>query len=582
VTARPVLQARRLDAAAIARVLHAVLLGEVLDVDLVERPRDRATHTLRLDVPDGRSLSVAAQPEGRGVNGAERLRLAPLDPSHVTELVALIRELTDFGGPPPSPPAADSEAPPSSTFDRELALISRSPTSPNESDADDMLTIPFRPSRLPPSVLADAPVHTTREPASLRSAFDEAGASTNRAWPDRVAETSATGGAAELPGPATGAAPGSRSGVAPPSFDPSAVMREQRAAALDLTLTPTDPIVSTVPRVASVRGAPNAPTGPTPSVAPETEAATQLEERTLASTASLRAPRTKRGSEVDVARGRRIANKYEIQGLVGVGAVGAVYRAAHSELGRTVAIKVLHPYYRTDTQVMAAFRAEARAASRLQHPNVTVVHDFGEEPDGLVYIVMEYLEGRTLQALLDAEHRLEPARAVAIMMQVCAALAAAHEWGIVHRDVKPDNIILVPTRDDDDVVGEIAKVCDFGIAALDSAPPSDADEVTTAGTPEYMAPEQIAGRADARTDVYACGIVLYEMLTGAPPFVGPSISATLERHANEAPRPLREMLPTIPPALEAVVLRALEKVPERRFPSMRELRLELKRSMNVR
>src|SRR5205823_13263189 len=129
-------------------------------------------------------------------------------------------------------------------------------------------------------------------------------------------------------------------------------------------------------------------------------------------------------------------------------------------------------------------------------------------PDGLVYIVMEYLQGWALQTVLDEERRLPARRAIPIMLQVCAALATAHERGIVHRDVKPDNIMLIPSRDDDGRPSEVVKVCDFGIAALESVTPEN--EEYTAGTPEYMAPEQAAGRADARTDLYACGVVLYE------------------------------------------------------------------------
>jgi serine/threonine-protein kinase len=294
-----------------------------------------------------------------------------------------------------------------------------------------------------------------------------------------------------------------------------------------------------------------------------------------------RGPRTVKRPHVDVVTGRVIANKYRIESLVGSGAVGAVYRAAHNELARAVAIKVLHPHCRADPHLMQSFRAEARAASLLHHPNVTVVHDLGEEPDGLVYIVMEYLQGWTLQTVLDEELRLPPARAVAIMLQVCAALAAAHERGIVHRDVKPDNVILVPTHDDEGLPFEMVKVCDFGIAALESGPDDDDDEYT-AGTPEYMAPEQAAGRADARTDVYACGVVLYEMVTGRPPFVGDGPVATLKRHAIEPPVPPSELVPELPPALEASILRALEKSPQRRYATMREMRADLKRALAAR
>lgn len=277
----------------------------------------------------------------------------------------------------------------------------------------------------------------------------------------------------------------------------------------------------------------------------------------------------------NVPLGRVIANKYRVESLIGAGAVGAVYRASHADLGRTVAIKVLHPSCRADPHLLSAFRKEARAASALAHPNVTIVHDFGEEPDGLVYIVMEHLHGITLQTAIDQDRRLAPKRAVGIMLQVCAALSAAHERGIVHRDVKPDNVLLVQSRDDEGYPFELAKVCDFGIAALEAGP-SPASGELTAGTPEYMAPEQARGQADARTDIYACGVMLYEMLAGRPPFVADTVQGILTKHAEE-PAPRLSAIVTVDARLEALISRALEKGPERRFQAMREMRQALKR-----
>ncbi len=274
--------------------------------------------------------------------------------------------------------------------------------------------------------------------------------------------------------------------------------------------------------------------------------------------------------------GRVIAGRYRIESLLGSGGTGVVYQASHVDLPRTIAIKVLHPHYRTNPHLMASFRTEARAASLLDHPNVAVVHDFGEEPDGLVYIVMEYIGGENLQAVLDRELRLTPRRAIDILIQVCAALSVAHDRGIIHRDVKPDNIMIVLARDDEGRPFELVKVCDFGIASLESTPETKDDE-WTAGTPEYMAPEQAAGRADPRTDVYACGIVLYEMLAGRPPFLADSPVATLAKHATEVAQRPSELAAGIPPALEAIVFRAIEKEPDRRFASVRELRASLKR-----
>ncbi|MBX3215430.1 MAG: protein kinase [Labilithrix sp.] len=284
----------------------------------------------------------------------------------------------------------------------------------------------------------------------------------------------------------------------------------------------------------------------------------------------------------DPAVGRRIADgKYVIESLIGSGAAGAVYRATHRELRRTVAIKLLHPHYQQDPQFMTSFRGEALAASQLDHPNVMRVLDFDQEPDGLIYIVMEYLSGRTLQSLLDEERRLPTERAVEIMIQVCAALSVAHDHGIIHRDIKPDNIMLVPSRDDEGATFELVKVCDFGIAALQNPRAEDADLAATehviAGTPEYMSPEQARGTdVDARSDVYACGICLYELVTGRPPFLGDNPAEILIKQLEEVPKPPSHIIKGLDPIVEEVILRAVQKDPAMRHQSAREMRVELK------
>ncbi|HSO40970.1 MAG TPA: protein kinase [Labilithrix sp.] len=281
--------------------------------------------------------------------------------------------------------------------------------------------------------------------------------------------------------------------------------------------------------------------------------------------------------------GRRIADgKYAIESAIGSGAAGAVYKATHRELRRTVALKVLHPHYQQDPHFMKSFRGEALAASQLDHPNVMRVLDFGQEPDGLVYIVMEFLSGRTLQSLLDEERRLQTDRAVEIMIQVCAALSVAHDNGIIHRDIKPDNIMLVPSRNDEGGTFELVKVCDFGIAALQNPTREDADLVgladnIIAGTPEYMSPEQARGsEIDARSDVYAAGICLYELVTGRPPFLGENAAEILVKQLDEEPRPPSQLIRGLDPIVEEIILRAIHKEPAKRQQSARELRVELK------
>ncbi|MBX3231608.1 MAG: protein kinase [Labilithrix sp.] len=284
----------------------------------------------------------------------------------------------------------------------------------------------------------------------------------------------------------------------------------------------------------------------------------------------------------DPAIGRRIADgKYVIESLIGAGAAGAVYRATHRELRRTVAIKLLHPHYQQDPHFMTSFRGEALAASQLDHPNVMRVLDFGQEPDGLVYIVMEYLSGRTLQQRLDEERRLPTEKAVEVMIQVCAALSVAHDHGIIHRDIKPDNIMLVPSRNDEGTTFELVKVCDFGIAALQNPNKGDealaATEHVIAGTPEYMSPEQARGAAvDARADVYACGICLYELVTGRPPFLGNNAAEILIKQLDETPIPPSQIVKGLDPIIEEIILRAIQKDSKKRHQSAREMRVELK------
>ena len=289
----------------------------------------------------------------------------------------------------------------------------------------------------------------------------------------------------------------------------------------------------------------------------------------------------------DPAIGRRIADsKYVIESLIGAGAAGAVYRATHRELRRTVAIKLLHPHYQQDPHFMTSFRGEALAASQLDHPNVMRVLDFGQEPDGLVYIVMEFLSGRTLQQRLDEERRLPTEKAVEVMIQVCAALSVAHDHGIIHRDIKPDNIMLVPSRNDEGTTFELVKVCDFGIAALQNPRAEDADlsanEHVIAGTPEYMSPEQARGSpVDARADVYACGICLYELVTGRPPFLGNNPAEILIKQLDETPQPPSAIVKGLDPIIEEIILRAIQKDPKKRHQSAREMRVEMKELVDI-
>jgi len=274
-------------------------------------------------------------------------------------------------------------------------------------------------------------------------------------------------------------------------------------------------------------------------------------------------------------------DKYRLDELLGQGGMGAVYRATHLLIERPVAVKVLSQRLVTDESARERFRREARAAGRLQHTNAVAVTDFGETRDGLVYLVMELLEGRPLREVLARESPLDAARAVSLMMQISAAVEAAHEAGIIHRDLKPGNIFLVQRPDSPYIV----KVLDFGIAKLAASDVAGGDgnfiDTLTGtgvmiGTPRYMSPEQCDGaQLTPASDVYSLGVILYEMLTGQTPFTGATPLSLALKHSSESPRPPRELVASIPPALEAVVLHALEKKPEERAGDAGEFRREL-------
>jgi predicted ATPase len=269
--------------------------------------------------------------------------------------------------------------------------------------------------------------------------------------------------------------------------------------------------------------------------------------------------------------GAVVDGKYRVEALVGRGGMGEVYRATQLSLDRAVALKVIRSDLATSPAMLAQFRREAHAVARLRHPNIVTVHEYGLEPGLGAYIIMEHLEGRSLRHELGERGRLAPDEAAGLVRQVCDAVGAAHQAGVVHRDLKPDNVFLEPSSG-----GRHVKVLDFGIAKIAAVAGRATGELTIGGailgTPAYMAPEQASGgEVDGRSDVYALGCLLYELVTGRPPFVGGTSARILEQHLAAAPRPPRDLAPDIPAWLDDAIVRALSKDPGERFQTAEEL-----------
>jgi serine/threonine-protein kinase len=262
--------------------------------------------------------------------------------------------------------------------------------------------------------------------------------------------------------------------------------------------------------------------------------------------------------------GQVLGEKYRLARLIGEGGMGAVYEAQHLVVKRRFAVKLLRPELAKNTEAIARFRREAEAAGALESEHVAAVTDFGEAPDGAPYIVMEYLVGESVAALLEREGPLPVPRAVSILLQVCRGLEVAHDAGIVHRDLKPDNLFVIKRTDGSDLV----KILDFGIAKLQGG--ATGVQVTRTGsapgTPHYMAPEQARGEKaiDRRTDIYALGVILYELLSGERPHPGDSYNAILAHILTKQPAPLATVRTGLPDGLPRVVHRALAADPNER------------------
>jgi eukaryotic-like serine/threonine-protein kinase len=277
--------------------------------------------------------------------------------------------------------------------------------------------------------------------------------------------------------------------------------------------------------------------------------------------------------------GITLDGRYRLDSLIGAGGMGDVYRATHIHLDTQFAVKLLKPELVANQTAIKRFRLEAKAAGRIHHPNAIRVTDFGVTPERIVYLVMEIVEGRSLRDLMNLEGPLPYRRTFNIVRQVCGAVEAAHRGGIIHRDLKPDNINIEKVSSFDRV-----KVLDFGIAKLKEANPDAylTQAGTLIGTPQYMSPEQCQGKhLDPRSDIYSIGIILYEMLTGQVPFDGDAPLQVVIKQLHESPTPIQDISRNVPASLAQVVMRCLEKDPERRPSSAAILSDELKRAVEM-
>jgi len=278
--------------------------------------------------------------------------------------------------------------------------------------------------------------------------------------------------------------------------------------------------------------------------------------------------------------GSIIAERYHVMKKLGEGGMGQVYLAEHVKMGRKSAVKVMNPGMVNDADAISRFNREAANASRINHPNVAGIYDFGETSDGLIYLAMEFIEGQSLTSLVESKGALPPERAAEIVRQAAEGLQVAHDMGIVHRDLKPDNIMIAKGRNDSDLV----KVVDFGIAKAAGA---ENQKVTktglVVGTPEYMSPEQLAGdKLDGGSDIYSLALVAFNVFTGKLPFQAESAQESMIMRLTDEPKTLADMKPDVawPPDVQRVMRKALERRREDRYTSAQKFGQELWDAVN--
>ncbi len=278
------------------------------------------------------------------------------------------------------------------------------------------------------------------------------------------------------------------------------------------------------------------------------------------------------------------AGRYRIVSQIGHGGMGRIYQVADLQNNRVIALKILHPHLIDDEDSVKRFEREAKAAMHLRHPNLLTVYDYGISEEGLPFIAMEYLNGEVLQKLLNMDGPLDIKRFLTIFLQTCSALHHAHSNSVIHRDVKPSNIMLIKVDEQSD----LAKLVDFGIAKIIRPDGQSAEKLTHTGdvfgSPHYMSPEQCLGsELDMRSDIYSLGCVMYEAISGRRPFEGQNALGTMQMQVSNQAKKFSDFCAhlSVPPQIESVIQRAMEKSPEKRYQSAKELGIELERLLTV-
>lgn len=629
----PRLRAWLSDDRAAARLLETAIRHEQRVVPLVAPPRQGGPHVLEVPHGQGQVVCVLAEPVGLGRPDGVPLDLRPLDPVQMPDLFALVERLDNPSAVAPAPAPVAQPAPAAMTAPRPHVVAA---------PAFDVPHVPHVPHARP----AGAPPRAAAAPLAARPLQPRAQASGQAVSSPALvapapapAPASAKWPAARAGAPEAAARPRDPSVPSPDLLDYLGEPDQAHEVEVDVELDDVvdlDELIEAAPD--SIYGSDDAPTlFQRPALrdreaVPPPQSGDELLEPTVTRTSGLlgaspdargsgasggpeqtlimaasrggapdrepraaprpaagapaqrSAPKVEAEKSIDLSGKTIGAGKYAVERSIGRGLTAVVYRATHTSLNRPVALKVLHQENRGNQQFVKRFRAEGQTLSRLEHQNISRVLDFGEEPDGILYLVMELLDGESLEVMLRSGRAFSPRQIVDIGIQTCSGLAFAHDVGVVHRDVKPDNIVLVPHRDDDGRPCELVKVCDFGLAKLRTGTDQDGreSELTMAGalcgSPAYMSPEQLLGEPlDARSDIHALGVALYEALSGGKfPHEGEGLTDLFVKKLTGTPTPLSIHVPHVDRGLEASIMRALAREKSDRHPDARAFRQELR------